>query len=251
MLSRCFCRLLLLFFLFGGMQLTFAQLSKRQKLDSLKAKFQQDSARMYRYKKLKLLAAIDTRNSFVSSGQKVSVDVKGVQIGVVINEHHNLAAGFYSVLGLPEKKVTDESNNQYTLKLQMGYATLFYEYIFLDSKRWEIGIPLEIGGGSYHTTATDSGGKKYAPFKDTLQKGIALFGAGLDVSFKIFKWLGLNAMGGYRLVAGSEPQGMNFNGAFYSVGVQIYFGQLYKMAKFGLKRRTYRHNVEKIKALPD
>lgn len=243
--------LLLLLFLCGGMHTAFAQLSKQQKLDSLKTKFEKDSAYMYRYKKVKMLLALDTRNSFVSSGKKVSVDVKGIQLGIVIDDHHNLAAGFYSVLGLPEKKVTDESNNQYTLKLQMGYATLFYEYIFLDTKRWEIGVPLELGGGSYHTTATDTAGKKYAPFKDTLQKGIALFGAGLDVSFKVFKWLGLNAMGGYRLVAGNEPQGINFNGAFYSVGVQIYFGQLYKMAKFGLKRRTYRHNVEKIKALPD
>lgn len=226
-------------------------LTKQQKLDSLKAKFTTDSTNMNRKRKFSLLAGFDTRNSFVSAEKKISVKLQGVKAGVKINGCHNLAIGYYSVINLPKKQITDENGVVYDLQLNMSYGTLFYEYVLLNTKRWEIGIPVEIGGGNYHTTATDTAGKKYKPFADTARTGISLFGAGLDVSFKIFQWLGFNATGGYRLVGGAEPQGMNFNGVFYSVGFEIYFGRLYKMAKFGLKRRTYRNNVKKINQLPD
>jgi hypothetical protein len=243
---HAFILFLLLFALAG-----FSQLSKQQKLDSLRTKFRADSTKMHTPKKYSLMAGFDTRNSFVSADKKISVKLQGVKAGVTILCKHHIAVGYYSVVNLPQKEVIDEAGTKYNLKLNMEYLTLYYQYVLLNTKRWEIGFPVELGGGNYHTTAIDTGGKKYKPFTDTLRTGISLFGAGFDVSFKIFRWLGFNAMGGYRFVGGPEPQGMNFNGVFYSVGFEIYFGQLYKMAKFGLKRRGYRKNVEKVNKLPD
>lgn len=234
--------------LMGG---AYAQLSKQQKIDSLRAKFVADSTRMHTPKKFSLIGGFDTRNSFVSAEKKISVKLQGIKGGVQMYGRHEVALGFYSMINLPEKEFTDELGNIYRLKLNMSYLAILYKYILVDNKRWEVGFPLELGGGNYHTTASDTAGKKYALFHDTLRTGISVIGAGVDVSFKIFRWLGFNAMGGYRIVGGKEPEGMNFNGPFYSVGFSIYFGQLYKMAKFGLKRRAYRKNVEKIKKLPD
>lgn len=228
-----------------------AQLTRQGKLDSLKAKFVADSVRMHTPKKFSLIGGFDTRNSFVSAEKKLSVKLQGLKAGVQMYRRHQVAIGYYAMLNLPEDEFTDESGTRYKLKLNMDYVALLYKYILLDNKRWEIGFPLDLGAGSYRTTATDTVGKKYPRFHDTLRTAISVFGAGVDVSFKIFRWLGFNAMGGYRLVGGAEPEGMNFNGAFYSVGFSIYFGQLYKMAKFGLKKRTYRRNVEKVKKLPE
>lgn len=235
-------------FVIGG---AYAQLSKQQKLDSLRAKFVADSARMHTPKKFSFIGGFDTRNSFVRAERKVSVKLEGIKGGVQMYGKHEVALGFYSMINLPEKEITDELGDIYRLKLNMSYVAILYKYILVNNKRWEVGFPLELGGGNYRTTASDTSGKKYAPFHDTLRTGISVIGAGVDVSFKIFRWLGIDAMGGYRIVGGKEPEGMNFNGPFYSVGVSIYFGQLYKMAKFGLKRRAYRRNVEKIKKLPD
>ncbi len=243
--------ILIFLFSFGGIQTSFSQLSKKQKLDSLQAKFKTDSAYLYRYKKVKFLLAIDTRNSFIHTDKKIAVNVNGFQIGLVYKDHHNFALGFYSVLNTQSKQIQSDNLTKVNINLKIGYTTLFYEYIFLDTKRWEIGIPVEIGHGNYQTTETDSAGKTVKSFADTTQKSINLFGAGLDVTFKVWTWLGVNAMGGYRLASGGNLNGVNFNGVFYSVGMQIYFGQLYKMAKFGLKRRMYRNNVEKVKKLPD
>ncbi|HXB41760.1 MAG TPA: hypothetical protein VNZ49_14565 [Bacteroidia bacterium] len=223
-----------------------AQLSKQQQIDSLRAGLTADSAHLYRYKKVKFLLAIDTRNSFIHTDKKIAVNVNGFQIGMVYKDHHNIALGFYSVLNTQTKQIQGDNQKKVNINLKIGYATLFYEYIFLDTKRWEIGIPIEIGHGNYHTTETDSAGKPVKGFADTTQKSISLLGVGLDATFKVWNWLGLNAMGGYRLASGGNLNGVNFNGVFYSVGLHIYFGELYRMYRLGIKRRLYRNQVEKI-----
>lgn len=230
----------------------FAQLSKQQKLDSLKNKFIADSSRMYRPKKYKFLLAIDNRSSFVHTDKKVSLDIGGIQLGVVVNDKHSVALGFYSAIGHQTAQAQDDqSSKRVTVNNKMGYATLFYEYEFLETKRWELGIPMEVGSGYYQTSVTDSAGKPVRTFTDTLQRGITLFGVGFDVTFKIWRWLGFNAMGGYRVVGGGEPKKINLNGIFYSYGVQIYFGELYRMGRLGLKRRAYKNAREKVAKMPD
>ncbi len=229
----------------------YAQLNKQGKLDSLRQKWYADSARMQVPNKFGMLAGLDRRNSFVSSSKKISVKVSGAKAGLTINGKHAIAVGYYDVLNLPEKKITDESDSIYLLKLNMNYLTLFYEYHFFQNRWWDLGAFGEVGGGSYRTTATDTAGLKYKKFTDTLSTGISMFGAGVDLSFKIFKWLGFNATTGYRFVGGKEPDGINFNGMFYSVGFEIYFGRLYKMTKFAWRRRNYRNNVKKTVLMPD
>jgi hypothetical protein len=225
----------------------FCQSTKQAKLDSLRNKLTKDSAHIYRFKKVKFLFALDSRNSFIQTKTKTPVSVKGLQIGVILHEKHSLGLGFYSILNTQQTHpIVDEKQKTINVNLKMSYSTFFYEYLFIDTKRWEIGFPLEVGSGNYKISVTDSLGKPTPGFKDTLQKKIILLGAGLNVDFKIWKWLGLNAMGGYRLVGGNEPNKINFNGAFYSVGIHIYLGELVKMGRLGLKRRSYRNEVEKI-----
>jgi len=248
--TNCIC-ILLLACLLLPFDAALAQSVKQVKLDSLRDKFSADSAKLYRTKKWNLMAALDNRSSFVRTSQKLSVNVGGVQGGLVYKNKHTMGLGFYSITGSQSGEVvSDDQKQKINLNLAMSYATVFYEYNFLNTKRWEISVPAEIGGGSYRQTATDTGGIKVAGF-DTTSKSILLLGTGVKVSFRIFKWLGLGAMGGFRVVGGNEPKKINLNGFVYSYGIEIYFGRLYKMAKFGLKRRKYRNNVKKTQELPD
>lgn len=197
------------------------------------------------------MAALDNRSSFVHTGHKVSVDIGGLQAGLVYKERHTFGIGGYKIVSGTGQTITDENNKIQHVTMEIGYGTLFYQYNFLNTKRWEMSVPLEIGTGHYKQSVKDSTGKAVPGFSDTLSKSITLFGAGYMVSFKIFKWLGVGAMVGYRLVGGGEPKKINLNGFVYSYGIEVYFGQIYKMAKFSLKRRSYRNNVKKIQQLPD
>jgi len=222
------------------------QSAKQTKLDSLRNKLTKDSAYIYRHRPMKFLFAIDKRNSFIHTNTKIPVSVGGIQLGVVIHEKHNLGLGFYTIAYTQKTHtVVDQNRTQY-LHINMAYNTIFYEYSFLNTKRWGMSIPLEIGGGNYQITVTDSINKTVPGYRDTLKRNISVLGAGLNVDFKIWQWLGLNAMCGYRIVGGKEPTKMNFNGVFYSLGIQIYLGELMKLGRLGLKRRTYRNEVEKI-----
>lgn len=217
------------------------------KRDSLYAKFVKDSAHIYRHKKLAFVLATDKRNSFIRTNTKSSVNVSGFQLGVELFEKHSFGFGFYTILNTQKAHpVVDDRQKTIYINLKMSYSTIFYEYLVIDSKRWEIGIPLEIGGGNYQTTATDSSGKRVRSFKDTVQRGILVLGAGINVDFKIWRWFGINAMGGYRIIGGNEPNKVNFNGAFYSFGIHVFFGELVKMTRVGIKRVHYWHEDDKL-----
>jgi hypothetical protein len=227
-------------------QTGFGQLTFQQKRDSLHDKFVADSAHIYRDKKIKPTFSIDKRNSFIHTSKKISVNVNGFQLGVDFKEKHSFGLGFYSVLNTQTRRVVDDNRGSININLKIAYSTIFYEYLWIDTKRWAIGIPLEIGVGNYQTTATDSLGRKVKAFADTLKRGMLILGAGVNIDFKIWQWLGINAMGGYRLVGGNEPNKVNFNGVFYSFGLQVYFGELIKMARVGIKRTHYWHQDDKL-----
>ncbi len=246
-LSRYAVFLLLAFTLKMKSQKTIPTGKSDVRGDSLKEKFLSDSVHIYKSQKYSFLFALDSRNSFINSGMKIPVNVKGFMAGMVINQRHSLAIGFYGVSNfLKSEPISNESNQKMNINLKMGYATIFYEYLFIDTKRWQIGIPIEIGSGSFQrfATTTDSLHKPIPTYTDTASKSITLFSAGLDITFVVHKWLGLNAMGGYRLVGQREPSGINFNGVFYSVGFQLYMGQIYKDYKFRKIKRRYLKNIK-------
>jgi hypothetical protein len=223
----------------------FAQLSKEDKLDSLKAKFVKDSARIYRHANVSFVIGGDNRNTVIRTDTKAPVKVKGGQIGLTI-DNHSIGLGVYTMTNTKQVYSELDKRKIQNVNLTMSYATLFYEYQILNTRFWEVGFPVEIGGGSYITAVTDSLGKPDMTFKDTLKRGILLLGAGVNVDFKILKWFGFNAMIGYRVVGGNEPDKVNFNGLFWSTGSHFYFGEFIRAFRLHEKRGAYGHNVSMI-----
>jgi hypothetical protein len=223
-------------------------LAKKAKLDSLQARLKKDSAWIYRFRKVFPLVAIDQRNSFLwtSRTKNTPVNIWGAKAGVTLFERHNLGIGGYS---LENSSSHQRSRDNVTINenLTFKYATAFYEYSFIDIKRWEIGIPIEAGVGQYIMKGTVQNTEEILPTR----KGIVFpMGTAIDIYYKPTRWLGINVMGGYRYVLNNTSR-LNLSDWFYSVGAAVYIRQIVQDTKFLVKKREYKKEKEKIEQLPD
>lgn len=208
--------------------------------DTLHAQLHRDSSHIFRYRKVRPLVSYDQRNSFIHDAP---VNLVGVQAGVLLHERHSLGIGLYNITAKSSyaKTTLNDTKVSYNRTLSLNYLTIFYEYAFIDRRWWTVGIPVEIGLGNfkidYKNTQTGASAKGY-PYKG----GIIPFGLGLDITFNVLPWLGLNGMGGYRWVADKNPK-LNFNGAFYSFGVQVAVGELYRKMKFHFMKKKAKKKI--------
>lgn len=232
-------------------QPAFAQLSpqqKRQKLDSLHAKLEKDSLHIFRFQKLRPYLAIDSRNSWIKNEQgtkNVPINVNGLQLGVIIKERHTVGLGFYSMTNASKdlQKLTDQNSRVTYQSLKMGYATLFYQYVIVDKRYFELDVPLEVGVGHYDYYLSDSA---KARIPKSAQSGtVRLTGGGVNIVLKPLRWIGLNAMGGCRFVVFDQRTKLNFNGVYYSYGVWVDIRQIIRDTNYYLvKKRRYRKQVK-------
>lgn len=215
--------------------------------DSLKLKFQKDSAHTYRFKKLRPWLAIDQRTSRIRNTkgvQKIPVTINGLQAGVIIKEKHALGFGFYTMNATSQKpvKISDQNNAITYQELLLKYITLTYEYKIVDTRFFELDVPMEVGLGNYIYNLKDETQSKllweeHGPIK--------LTGGGVQIILKPFRWIGLSGMAGYRITAFNKKTNLNFNGGYYSYGIWIDLRRIYRDIKFyGFIRPKYRKNVK-------
>ncbi|HXB41759.1 MAG TPA: hypothetical protein VNZ49_14560 [Bacteroidia bacterium] len=227
--------------LFSGFY-SLAQTAKQAQLDSLKEKLKKDSAWIFRYRKVAPLIGFDNRNTFIQNN--APVNLQGIQLGVVLYERHSLAIGAYEIRASSKKAARKgDKNKTEKVSLDLRYITLFYQYNFVNTRWWQIGIPIEVGVGKFSISVTDSVNHLLKGYPFT--RGMTPVGIGLDVTFFPLTWLGLNVTGGYRKVFDNEPR-LNFSGAFYSYGVAVDFGFFLHKTFYYFKKNKYRKNVRKI-----
>lgn len=124
------------------------------------------------------------------------------------------------------------------VNLRFGYITGFYEYLFIHTRRWDIGIPIELGMGGYDAPRADS----------TLPTSrVRTFPAGtaLDIHFKPLRWFSLNGMGGYRFVLGNSGS-VNLDNWYYAFGVSLITKNILCDTRYYLKKRKYKREVARI-----
>jgi hypothetical protein len=217
--------------------------TKAVKLDSLRQQFIKDSTWIFRPKHVFPLLASDQRNSFIGGKP---VNIWGIKAGVTIYDRHNMGLGGYSVTNATQRYVArlDRTINQNT---NLQYLTTFYEYSFIETRWWEIGVPVEIGVGKYNISSTDANTGKVLPNRTGL---LMPLGTALDVNFKPTRWFALNVMGGYRFMI-TDNSRLNFSGWFYSFGGTIYVRQILQDLRYFNKLRIYKKELEIINRLPD
>lgn len=226
---------------------TFFSSYSQSRIDSLKQKFQKDSAHIYRFKIIRPWLAIDQRNSWIRNekgAKKVPVTINGLQAGLIIKEKHTLGFGLYTMNATSQKpvKLNDKNNKITYQELVLKYITLYYQYVIVDTRFFELDVPMEVGLGNYVYNLKDENQSVLLWHEAGPAK---LTGGGVQIVLKPLKWIGISGMGGFRIVTFNKKTNLNFNGLYYSYGVWIDLRQIYRDIKFyGFVRPKYRKKLK-------
>lgn len=200
-------------------------------LDSIRLSFKQTA---------RVVAGFDSRNSFISNTR---AEVLGLKIGVQFGDKFAMGISGHLLNERTShfyKNFTVTSPSGYTetvrAQLKLFYISYFAEYIFYDTKFWELSVPLQLGVGQskyvYNYNNRDVVRNKHL---------IVVYEPLISIEHKILKWLSATAKIGYRIMLVNNPNvNENFNYPTYSVGARVSFTELYKMF-------FPSHTIEKLK----
>jgi hypothetical protein len=174
-------------------------------------------------KKPKLGFSFDSRNTFML-GQ--NANIFGIRAGLDFDGRVRIGAGVQGLNTLiprliifPPDSVGLPPDTLFT-RISFSYLTLFTEYAFLKTKRWEFGVPFYLGLGSASYRVGEYEYRK---------SGVSLLESSLYGQFYVFSWLALHAGAGYRLMLKSNPAITGrFSGPVYTLGIKVYFGKMYR-----------------------
>lgn len=211
---------------------------KQQRIDSLTTKFLKDSLHTYRYKIVRPYGNIDNRNSFLKNRAS---NFNGYQLGVIFDDYHTFGIGFYQLNRATRLNAPVKSG--YQLR-NLRYTTIFYEFMLVNGKYFEMDLPFEIGYGSYKALFTDSSDAVYnrpvSPSFLPLAGGVKFIG-------KPVRWIGVSVMIGYRYIF-QEASILELNNLYFPFGIWVDLRQVYRDVKFyGFQRKRYRRAVRAIR----
>lgn len=174
--------------------------------------------------KLKFIFNFDARRSFVGD---TKVRYWGLKLGLG-NRKHRFGIGFHGlqepvlrIIERPEDTAaTDSSFFDY------GQTSFYYEPIFYQSKRWEFSAPVHLNFGNLRGSFRDTAGRMI-PF---IERGTLSLTFSFKGHFKVFRWIGLGFGAGYnQLLGGDKNARKALSQPFYSYGVKIFLGELWKL----------------------
>lgn len=180
----------------------------------------------YGNKKWKFILGLDARRSFFSG---VPVKINGLRSGLQFRGVHRFGIGFYALsrrvvftdVAVDHPAATDTSR----VIFNVGYASLFYERVFYKTRKWEFAIPTQLSGGTLTGHFEDTTGT----FLPLVESPFSAVNVGVQAKYYIFPWLAPRVSVGYRLSFNTTPEVKKaFNRPYYSFGVQILLGELYR-----------------------
>lgn len=177
------------------------------------------------------LFQFDTRYTFIGGR---SVQFYGMRLGAQ-KGREILAIGFYGV-GDPLRRdsVLLEGVGIRNTVAQLDYVGLTYQHLFVDSRFWQVSLPVLVGLGSATTRYVQEDNSTVLWSRNEVVSLEPM----AKVSFKFFSWLYLDTGGGYRLLFSEDPRVQRTYSAWtYDLGLVVRLGQLYRSAREGLKQR--------------
>lgn len=203
-ISFCFVFLMLTGF-------AFSQSSRiKEQIDSLDKRLSEDSTKIYRFRKVRPYLNFHNRNSI---NEIKPVNFYGFQLGAVFFERHIVGYGRYFSSEKSKKRFSYiENQNQVTRLDKIDYHTVFYQFIFLSHRWFELHIPVELGYGTRYSDFYQPSGS----FDRSSSENMFMTAYGLQVILKPVRWSGITGNFGYR---GSSEQLVN--GFYYAVGLWI------------------------------
>jgi hypothetical protein len=175
----------------------------------------------------KFFFALDARRSFVLEKNS---KFNGLKLGFTYKDKHRFGLGIYG-MQQPLRFVGDVDKTNYpdatdTVSFNFSYSSIFYEYVWLKNKRWELSSPLHLGLGNLIFSYLDT-----ASLFRPLYRGGALMTEITGVAqYKVFRWFAVGTGAGYRVMLLSEKSiRQSLNSPVYLIQFKVLFGELYKM----------------------
>jgi len=154
----------------------------------------------------------------------------GIRIGVEVKGSHRLGLSLHATQE-PLQLVRSLNPEEYpnasdTLSLKFSYTTLFYEHIWLSTKRWELSTPFHTGGGEVKITYKDTiNNVRKQAFKGTS----SILFTSIASQYKITRWLAFGTGLGYRFVFSRDKKvSEGFNAPVYVFKIKLLMGELIK-----------------------
>lgn len=192
--------------------------------------------------------ALDVRRSIV---RELPVRISGLKMGVTFKQNHSIGIGYYN-MGRPilggihisrpveydENKtiVSKRDGSRFDLnariKLEMAYASLFYEYRFFTHRKWNMDVNSQFGFGNVYIYAYDKVNDRQLFNGKPKKDFIKLVEASVSVQYKIVEWLGLGAGIGYRyMIQPNDYISTTFNYPIWSLKFILFPGKLVPVFK--------------------
>jgi hypothetical protein len=177
----------------------------------------------------------DARRSFVKNKR---VNVWGVNTGIVFGKKRNqITVGYYwlnfnsyqKLLDFRRKNSKLINLDSYT-KTDLYFLSLMYWKNFIETRRWRISMPVEVGIGATKNQGTDL----LTDIQIWKRQDFFLpVQSGLYAKWKATRWIGLSVQGGYRYALISKNIQANYDGFYYSVAAELQpelFKDIYRWA---------------------
>lgn len=217
--------------------------------DSILMRFREqrhiDSAAIYTPKKVSFDFQFDNRHSFI---QNKAVTIQGFNLAVLIRQKYRWGIGLYQVIHPYQAFRSTKKSSAITpsiftnRELDLYFVTPNFRYIFFRRTWIEASGELAVGFGTIDYTIKNENNTQVLSSK----KGLFVpAGIGLELVFIPLRWLGASGSLGYRKSLKTYDINGDFDGLYFSYGVKIFLGTIYKDLKFHAKKKNYVTNQSK------
>ena len=191
-------------------------------------------------KKPELIGGFSARNTFIGS---TKTHVNGLSVGYDYGGKISLSAGIYwlpSAKPVTERKIINAftpSQNMVDEISKFWYLGVSGDYVFYQKGRWTLDVPVRIGLGIASVKQQDT-----SIFQREISKThsvIIPLESGIGAQYKIAWWIGFSGGLGSRIVIGKNTS-QKFSGTYYSLGVTIFFAEIYNFIKKDMEKNPAR-----------
>ncbi|MBL0340302.1 MAG: hypothetical protein IPP71_04875 [Bacteroidetes bacterium] len=180
--------------------------------------------------KPKFFITLDKTGSFVAGKGATTNEIR---IGLEFKKKLRLGIGFAALVSdvVAEKTIktqVTQVDSVLNANLSLAYFSMSGEYIFYNSKRWQITMPVTLGIGSSYFNYFELIDGDYKT-KKTDQGTVVLFGPTGVATYRILRWVGVSGGVGFRYaVVNNSKVKESFNSPIYLIRLRIFLGEIYK-----------------------
>ena len=186
----------------------------------------------------RLFFKVNSRRSLVSDGK---ISIRGFRLGTEFNEKHRLGVGVFDsgLYGLNGGAIVpffdiELSPSPLQVQVDLGYFTVFYEYVLYRNKKWHVTFDHQWGIGKAKKRFRDNNGI----LLQTKNITKPLVEATFELQYKIRPWLNASAGLGYRFILDREDEVVTeaFDSPIYVLKVRMSISYFVRKISSGKKK---------------